>query len=166
MKTISLKTFIALICIAATAWASLFFYNKKESDEKFKRNNPADPDGINYQGYMTTNATQQIIVLNSEAISNGITRIAIISNVGWRPKLYATSLSYNFKNTEWSDMNADRIINITLPDSTGWHTFWVSFHLYNNNIIVLSNSLYYKSPHSLTSQGVWDNSIWNQAIFN
>ncbi|HBE02828.1 MAG: hypothetical protein A2096_14880 [Spirochaetes bacterium GWF1_41_5] len=139
------------LVILATASASMFFFNKKQADEKYRRKNPADPDGINYQGYETKNRAQQIIILNAEAVSNGTTRTVVISNTGAAGQQYMLSLSKEYTGAEWSNLFVtNRRFLLTVPDTTGWYVIYAKIKFFNDIVIVeeATNVVYYRNTNT------------------
>ena len=129
----------------------MFFMDRKKIDKELVRSNPADPGSKNYQGYKTLTNTQVVYILNTASVSNGETRVVLLSNSGWLPQKYMASTNNNFLDSSWSNISSDRRFNLTLPDITGWYAIYVKFSLPDGTTTETSNAVYYRNTNVSTA---------------
>ncbi|OHD65273.1 MAG: hypothetical protein A2096_15865 [Spirochaetes bacterium GWF1_41_5] len=96
---------------------------------KKKRNNPADPGGINFQGYSVLSETQFVQTINEQDLLTGNTTV-IFSNFGSRAQKYMASLSADFRDASWDILPDNRIYKYILPGPGTWTVY--SRFLLNN----------------------------------
>ena len=158
------KIFFLIMTLSCLSYASMFFMDRKKIDKELIRSNPADPGSKNYQGYKTLTNTQAVYILNAASVSNGETRVVLLSNTGWLPQKYMASTNINFLESSWSNMTSDRRFSLTLPDITGWHAIFVKFSLPDGTTTETSNAVYYRNTNT-SLVGIVGTTVWADAVF-
>lgn len=142
------KKILFLFSFSLYLSSSFIFFSKSDREVLEKRNNPADRKADNFQGYETENSIQKVFVLNSEALSNGLTTLVSFSNFGWRPVKYVAYYT-GYSSDNLLEMKS-RLYFFEIENRTGWHYITSRFILYDNSKQEVETAIYYTKGHTVT----------------